>query len=127
MKSQDWDLEILKHHEKFCVISPKVENMEDFWMNKGVLFPILPKKWVEITGEFSHHPSCDSWIDVLGKRLNLIDKKESIVIYHDRYELTGNNQDETYGDVRKDVSFGFSHFPEIWEEHFTKLNSYLNH
>jgi hypothetical protein len=101
--------------------------MEDFWMNKGVLFPILPKKWVEITGEFSHHPSCDSWIDVLGKRLNLIDKKESIVIYHDRYELTGNNQDETYGDVRKDVSFGFSHFPEIWEEHFTKLNSYLNH
>jgi hypothetical protein len=131
MKSKHWDIEILKYKGIFCVLSPKVDTMEDYWINIGVLFPIIPKKWIDITGEWSHVPACDSWIDVLSKRLHLLVNVENIVISHDRNDITGNNNDQTYLDGLSDKSnpiynslFNFG-YPEILEEHYTKLYDFL--
>jgi glycosyltransferase involved in cell wall biosynthesis len=131
ISSKNWDLEIAKlHKENFCVLSLKVENMEDFWNNIGVLFPVIPKKWIEITNIWSPVPGLDSWIDLLSKRLGIQKKLASVVIHHDRFELTGNNNDETYTEGFSDK---FSHslstptdYPEMMEDHYEKLKNYID-
>jgi glycosyltransferase involved in cell wall biosynthesis len=132
IESKNWDYEILKNHETFCVLNPLVSNMEDFWKNKGVLYPIIPKKWIEITGEWSRVPACDSVIDLLAKRLGLLVKLETVSIFHDRYENTGNNHDVTYKEVTADkvnpnyVKEFHIGYPEVIEEHYNKLKYYLD-
>lgn len=131
MESKNWDSEIINNHKEFCVLSPKVSNMESFWRNVGVLFPVLPKKWIEITGEWAQVPACDSVIDILSKRLNIQVHLETVVITHDRFELTGNNHDNTYVEVRSDKdNHSFHHIfhigkPEVIEDHYQKLVNYI--
>lgn len=103
MVSQNWDKEIISNHNTFCVLSPKVQNMEGYWLHQGVLFPIIPKRWIEITGEWSQIPCCDSVMDVLSKYFNIQIRIDSVVILHDRYELTGNNKDTTYVEGREEL------------------------
>lgn len=129
--SKDWDYEIIKNHESFCVLSPKVQNMEDYWRNQGVLFPIIPKKWIEITGEWAQVPACDSVIDVISKRLGLLIPLESVVITHDRYDNTGNNLDNTWREVRSEKDNpNYNHIfhvgkPDVLELHYQKLKEYI--
>lgn len=138
IKTKNWDVEILEHHKEFCILSPKVDTMESYWENQGVLFPILPKKWIELTGKWSEVPACDSWIDVLGKRLNLTIKLESVVISHERADITGDNLDETYLDGRQDIQnpnfFNKFHtwhntddyYLKLLEEHYQKIFTFIN-
>jgi glycosyltransferase involved in cell wall biosynthesis len=132
VESKDWDYEILKNHDKFCVLSPLVSNMENYWRTQGVLYPILPKKWIEITGEWARVPACDSAIDVLSKRLGILVNLETVRIYHDRYDNTGNNHDDTWKEVRAEkdnpqyVQQFHIGYPEVLEEHYTKLKNYLD-
>ena len=130
MKSKDWDLEILNYSDKFCMLSPKVDNMESYWRDQGVLFPIIPKKWVDITGVFSLSPSCDSWADVLSKKLGIFTNLESVVLTHERYDLIGENNDENFKDSRDALqSPNYHHIDSnlmnIIEEHSNKIKKYL--
>ena len=127
MKSKDWDLEILKYHKTFCVLSPMVDTMEKYWRTQGVLFPIIPKKWFDLTGSWSAVPACDSWIDVTSKRLGLLVNVETIIISHDRNDVTGNNNDITYQEGRQELSYSTFHTPqpEIMELHYQILSTYL--
>lgn len=125
--SKNWDFEILQNHDSFCILNPKVENMEHFWKNVGCLFPIIPKKWVDLTKEMAFWPGVDSWLDVLGKRLNIIKPLETVSIYHDRYEITGNNNDTTYYDgLSYKIVNDCPRYPEILENHYQILFNYLN-
>lgn len=132
IESKDWEYEIIKNHDSFCVLSPKVQNMENFWRHQGVLFPVIPKEWIEITGEWAQVPACDSVIDVISKRLGILVQLESVVITHDRYENTGNNYDQTYVEVTADktnsnyVDMFHVGKPEILELHYNKIKDYLH-
>ena len=117
MRSKDWDLEIIKYHKDFCVISPKVDTMEHYWRTQGVLFPIIPKKWIEITGKWSHVPACDSWTDVISKRLGILVNVESIVLSHNRHDITGENHDLTYTEGRSDIN-NQEYFSFCKKQHF---------
>ena len=129
MNSVHWDLEILKYKNKFCVISPKVDTMIEFWEKQGVLFPIIPKKWFEVTGSWSQVAACDSWIDILGKRLGLTIKEPLIVISHDRFDVTGNNNDETHQSVKAEL-IQMRRYPDnmehVIDQHHQKLSTFLN-
>jgi glycosyltransferase involved in cell wall biosynthesis len=130
MKSRDWDLEILKHSGKFLMLSPKVDNMESYWRDQGVLFPIIPKKWVDLTGVFSLSPSCDSWADVLSKKLNIFSNLESVVLTHERADLIGANKDENYNESREAINDpNYHHIDEnmirIIEEHCQKIKEHI--
>jgi hypothetical protein len=130
MKSKDWDLEILKYSGTFCMLSPKVDNMESYWRDMGVLFPIIPKKWVDITGVFSLSPSCDSWADVLSKKLGIFTNLESVVLTHERCDLVGINNDENFNESREAIkSPNYQHIDsnmmEIIENHAQKIREYL--
>lgn len=129
--SKDWEYEIIKNHDKFCVLSPKVQNMENYWRHQGVLFPIIPKKWIDITGEWAQVPACDSVMDVLSKRLNIQVLLDTVLITHDRYENTGRNRDSVYLEVTAEkVNPEYHHIfnvgkPHILESHYEKLKEYL--
>jgi glycosyltransferase involved in cell wall biosynthesis len=130
MKSQNWDSEILKYSGEFCMLSPKVDNMESYWRDQGVLFPIIPKKWVDITGVFSLSPSCDSWADVLSKKLGIFTNLESVVLTHERYDLIGGNQDENYNESRQALNNPkYQHIDSrlmnIIEEHSNKIKEHI--
>ena len=70
MSSKNWDIEIIDNHKKgFSVLNPMVDTMMDVWDNEGwVLFPIIPRKWLEITECWSHVPACDSWVGSIAAR-----------------------------------------------------------
>lgn len=128
MKSKNWDSIILNLHTNFCVLSPKVENMESYWRDQGVLFPIIPKKWIDIVGEWSPVPAIDSWSDMLGRKLNLRKNVGDIVLYHDRHDNTGNNYDETYIEGRHEIHHNYPPAQDQVDDlevHYTKLLNYL--
>jgi hypothetical protein len=132
IESFNWDLEIINNHTSFCVLSPFVSNMDNFWRHQGVLYPIIPKKWIDITGEWSRVPACDSVIDLIAKRLNILKKLETVHIYHDRFDLSGYNFDQTYLDAKNERSHPDNYikfnigYPEVIEEHYLKLKAYID-
>ena len=131
MESRNWDLEILKHSGTFRMLSPKVSNMESYWRDQGVLFPIIPKDWVNVTGVFSLSPSCDSWADVLSKKLGVFTNIESVVLAHERHDLIGSNNDENFRESREAItSPNYQHIDGrmmgIIEEHYQKIKQYLD-
>lgn len=128
MKSKNWDTIILNLHTTFCVLSPKVENMESYWKNQGVLFPIIPKKWIDVVGDWSPVHAVDSWTDLLSRKLNLLINVGDIVIYHDRHDKSGNNYDETYIEGRQELQHNCPPAQDqvdLLEVHYTKLLNYL--
>jgi hypothetical protein len=125
MESIGWDDIIIKEHDKFCVISPKVTNMEHYWNTQGVLFPIIPRKWFDLTGSWSYIQAADSWIDILSKRLGILNNVGEISISHDRHDLTGNNHDNTYIEGRSGVGISKEGWEIKIEEHYEKLNTYV--
>ena len=135
MNSKNWDLEIIESHkdDQFLVLNPKVDTMLDVWDKPGwVLFPIIPRKWLEITGFWSLVPACDSWVGSIAARLGIVKNMPNIIITHDRYELTNNNNDQTYRDSLGDILNPENHsifhigYPDVMEEHYQKLNNYKN-
>lgn len=88
MKTKDWDLKLLKYSGQFLVLNPQTN------MNL-VIFPIYPKKWVDILGHLSKSNHADTWIEFIAKGLNIL-RNIDIEIFHDRADLTGNNNDDTY-------------------------------
>lgn len=123
MKSKNWDVEILNYSNSFCMLSPKVDNMEDYWRDQGVLFPIIPKTWVDITGVFSLSPSCDSWADVLSKKLGVFTNLETVVLTHERYDLIGTNNDENFHESREALKH--PNYQHIDDNMMNKINEHI--
>lgn len=90
METKDWDKEITAYTGKFRVLRTLTHNCHPL-----AIFPIVPRKWVELFGYFSPHQLNDNWVSQVAY---LADIMETIPvnIEHDRFDLTGNNNDENY-------------------------------
>jgi hypothetical protein len=90
MQTQGWDTEILKYNGDFKLLAFHTHNDHPY-----SIFPILPRKWYDLLGYISPHPSQDAW---LSQQAYLLDIWERIPVWveHDRFDLTGNNGDETF-------------------------------
>lgn len=128
METKDWDKYIMEYDNKFIMLSPKVKNMEHYWKHQGVLFPIIPKKWVDIIGIISPVHACDSWIDVLSKRLEICVNLETVVLSHNRFDLIGQNGDTTYNERSHSIATECNRvdYSVLWEEHYQILKKYLD-
>ena len=105
MKSREWDSTIINYHKSFCVLNPLVDTMVHYCRsNKNILFPIIPRAWFDVTGRWANNAACDTWIQDISRDLNLTIDVDSIVITHDRHDVTGNNNDAVYNEGREDVS-----------------------
>lgn len=89
MYTQDWD-KIIMAETRFRVLRAKSHNEHPI-----AVFPIVPKKWAEMFGYFSPHQLNDNWVSQVAYMADIM-VNVPIEIEHDRFDLTGNNNDETY-------------------------------
>jgi len=90
MESKDWDLEIEKHTGKFRVL-----RMPDQSEHPYSIFPIVPHEWKVLLGDLSPQQMTDAWVSQIAYLCNIM-VNIPVKVTHDRFDLTGNNNDETY-------------------------------
>ena len=90
MESAGWDQEITKHTGRFCCLRMPTHNFHPY-----AIFPIVPKKWLDLFGYLSDHQISDAWISQISYMLDIM-VTVPIQVTHDRHDLTGNNNDETF-------------------------------
>lgn len=90
METRDWDHAIMQHDGEFKLLSYRTHNMHPY-----SIFPIVPRKWYNLLGYISPHPTQDGWVSQQAYMLDIYERIE-VDVLHDRYDLTGNNLDETY-------------------------------
>lgn len=90
MNTQNWDDKIAEHTGKFRVLRMQEQSQHPY-----AIFPIIPKDWYHLLGTLSSHQMSDAQISQIGYMCNIV---ENIDVHctHDRFDLTGNNNDETY-------------------------------
>lgn len=90
MQSQDWDETIMSHINTFKLLAFDTHNKHPY-----SIFPIVPREWLDLLGYLSPHQISDAWLSQQAYMLNIMQRTD-IKVLHDRYDLTGNNQDETF-------------------------------
>ncbi len=93
MLTENWDAEIAKHDGYFGLLRMPCVTMD----HPFALFPIIPREWVRYFGKVSPVNHSDWWIynvtAPLGRLRNL-----PVQVYHDRADVTGGNNDETFSE-----------------------------
>ena len=90
MQTGGWDKEIMSHEGTFTLLSFQTHNMHPY-----SIFPIVPRKWFDLLGYISPHPTQDGWVSQQAYMLNIY-KRIPVDVLHDRFDLTGNNKDEIF-------------------------------
>lgn len=89
MESQGWDSRIAEVKD-FRVLRIPTHNLHPY-----AIWPIVPRAWYDLFGYISDHQLTDSWVSQIGYMLDIIHNID-VQATHDRFDLTGNNRDETY-------------------------------
>jgi glycosyltransferase involved in cell wall biosynthesis len=85
-----WDLKITEHTGKFRTLRIPTHNCHPY-----AVFPIVPRKWFELFGYLSAHQLSDAWISQISYMVDIVVNLD-VDVTHDRFDLTGNNNDETF-------------------------------
>jgi hypothetical protein len=90
METSAWDQTIINYTGQFKLLAFQSHNDHPY-----SIFPIVPKSWLDLLGYLSPHQLSDAW---LSQQAYMLDVWERIpvAVTHDRYDLTGNNNDDTY-------------------------------
>jgi hypothetical protein len=91
MQTKDWDLEIGKYDDQFALLKMNQTNHT----HPYALFPIIPTDWCRLIGSYSGNPQNDAWLNLIAKPLGII-KDIPVDVLHDRFDLTGNNDDDIF-------------------------------
>lgn len=90
MHTQDWDVVIHGYQDDFLLLRADTNHEHPY-----AIFPIFPREWVDVIGHVSLHPLNDAWLSQIGWLLDIV-VTVPIYIEHERHDLTGKNQDDTY-------------------------------
>lgn len=92
MDTAGWDRHISSHTGEFKCLAVHTHNDHPY-----SIFPIVPREWLDTLGYLSPHQISDAWLSQQAYLLNIF---ERIPVWatHDRFDLTGNNKDDTYRD-----------------------------
>jgi len=90
MIDKGWDTVITSHTGTFCVQAFNTHNMHPY-----SIFPIIPKEWYALLGHLSQHSLNDAWISQIAWMLDIM-VRIPVKVEHDRFDLTGKNEDATY-------------------------------
>jgi len=98
MLTDGWDDEIVKHNDYFGLLRmPCVNQNHPF-----ALFPVIPREWIDTFGCISPVTHSDWWIfhvtSVAGRIINI-----PVEVYHDRADISGGNNDQTYRETSYDA------------------------
>lgn len=89
METQDWDGHIL------AVPDFRVLRISTHRQHPYAIFPIVPRAWYDLFGYISAHQLSDSWVSQIAYITDIMHNID-VEVMHDRFDLTGNNQDETW-------------------------------
>lgn len=89
MNTKGWD-SIVAQHDKFRLLRIPSHNQHPY-----AIVPIVPRKWFEMFGYMSAHQLTDTWVSQISYILDIVEHLP-IDVTHDRYDLTGNNFDDTW-------------------------------
>ena len=89
MNTQDWDQRIVE------VQSFRVLRMPTHRCHPYAIFPVVPRAWVDVLGYVSAHQLSDSYVSQMAYMLDIVHNID-VDVTHDRFDLTGNNNDETF-------------------------------
>lgn len=91
MLTDNWDNEIKKHDGYFGLLRMPCVTMN----HPFALFPIIPREWISFFGRISPVNHSDWWIynvtAPVGRLINI-----PVQVYHDRADVTGGNNDQTF-------------------------------
>ena len=90
MTTSAWDDVIREHNDQFTLLRAETNHEHPY-----AIFPILPRKWVEITGNISPHQINDAWTSQIGWMLDIV-TTIPVMIEHERFDLTGKNDDDVF-------------------------------
>jgi hypothetical protein len=90
MQSQGWDTTILSYTGQFKLLSFCTHRMHPY-----SIFPIIPRTWYDLLGYISPHPTQDGWVSQQAYMLDIY-QRITVDVLHDRFDLTGNNNDDIY-------------------------------
>jgi Glycosyl transferase family 2 len=108
METRDWIDVVRSYDGKMAVLNPTT-NHENWEIDMNV-FPILPRKMVELIGHLSLSNHNDSWVEFVARDAGIM-VRVPISIHHDRADLTGNNDDGVY--ARRRLTHPHFHSPEM--------------
>ena len=90
METGAWDQEIMIHEGEFKLLAFHTHNDHPY-----SIFPIVPRKWLDLLGYLSPHQISDAWLSQQAYMLDIWERIP-VDVLHDRHDLTGNNGDETF-------------------------------
>lgn len=90
MVTVNWDKVVRKYDGQLRLLRATTNHEHPY-----AIFPIVPKEWVDITGHLSPHQINDAWVSQIGWMLDIVETIP-VHIHHDRADLTGSNNDDTY-------------------------------
>ena len=90
MDSSGWDKIIASHTGEFKLLAVHTHKDHPY-----SIFPIVPKAWLDTLGYLSPHPLTDAWLSQVAYKLDIWERIP-VHVTHDRHDLTGNNEDETF-------------------------------
>jgi glycosyltransferase involved in cell wall biosynthesis len=63
------------------------------------VFPVVHRRVVDLIGHFSLSPHCDSWMQDIARDAH-IHHRINVEVLHDRHDLTGGHDDQTYREAQ---------------------------
>lgn len=99
METSNWDDHVRANRDFMGLLHIAASNAP---MNCSIL-PLFHRAWLDLFGCVSPINHADSWISDIcwnaGARRVI-----PVTVFHDRFEDSGNNRDETYEDKRRDIA-----------------------
>lgn len=90
MTTQNWDTKMMDRGSNFRVLRVREQTSHPY-----AIFPIFPRDWFMLLDHISLHGQNDAWISEIAYSLDIM-RDIDIDIIHDRADITGNNNDETF-------------------------------
>lgn len=91
MVSEGWDTVIDQYNGQFKLLGPK----DNHNGHPYAILPIVPKDWFILMGHLSQNAQNDAWLSHVAYMLDIFERVDFEFI-HDRADITGNNDDETF-------------------------------
>jgi hypothetical protein len=91
MVTENWDQVIHSYTGQFRLLAPR----DNHNGHPYAIFPIVPRDWFILVGHLSQNAQNDAWLSHIAYMLDIFQRID-VEFIHDRADLTGNNNDETF-------------------------------
>lgn len=126
MKTKGWDSVVRQYDGQFKLLSPHDNHDHPF-----AIFPLIPADWFILCDAWSLNAQNDTWVSVIAKMCGIFEKVD-IEVLHDRADMTGGNDDETFanrkymeGNPEDPADFNHPNMQQARMHHATKIDWFL--